>query len=134
MSEEKKNNWGKFIRRARQSSETAGLVNRIMDDTLRQEPENFLFLSTGEGGVIRGMHYPDSAFVENDFPVIFKTSEPGIVIAAWPQSIIKELLYKCTDSAAEENKNLEKQWMVILEELSEAAARKMENGEINEPF
>lgn len=132
MSKEKSNNWGNFIRRIRKSSENNAIINRLMEETQRHDAENFLFISSGAGVVIRGMHYPDSAFGDEEAPVIFKTSEENVLIAAWPQSLIKIFLDIVMADGGKEN--LETEWTKALEVLSTVAELKIKNGEINEYF
>lgn len=132
MSTEKDNNWGNFIRRIRKSSERNSLVNKLMEETQRHDAENFLFISSGSGMIIRGMHYPDSAFGDEEAPVIFKTSEENVLIAAWPRSLIKTFLEIVIKDGGE--KNLETEWTKALEVLSTVAELKIKNGEINEYF
>lgn len=132
MSKSKDNNWGEFIRKVRQPQENKQLLKKIMKETAEHDIENFLFLSSGEGMVIRGMHYPDTAFNEDDdLPVVFKTSEPTVLIAAWPRSVIKIFLDAVIENG---EKNLEERWNHALEVLSQEALAKIEKGEINEPF
>jgi hypothetical protein len=130
MSKDKSNNWGDFMRRVRQPYENNKLVDKIIQKTMDEEKENFLFISNGDGLVIKAMHYPDSAFGEEDFPVIFKTSEENVLIAAWPQGIIRKFLKDVTDGT--EEKDLEKEWQKVMEELSAVAAAKIKSGEIND--
>lgn len=132
MGKSKDNDWGGFIRKIRQPHENKELIKNIMHETEEHEIENFLFLSSGEGMVIRGMHYPDTAFDEDaDLPVIFQTSEKTVLIAAWPQSVIKIFL----DAALKgDKKDLESRWNNALEILSQEALEKIKKGEINEPF
>jgi hypothetical protein len=130
MSKDKSNNWGDFMRRVRQPYENNKLVDKIIQKTMDEEKENFLFISNGDGLVIKAMHYPDSAFGEEDFPVIFKTSEENVLIAAWPQGVIRKFLKDVTDGT--EEKDLEKEWQKVMEELSAVAAAKIKSGEIND--
>lgn len=132
MSKDKKNNWGDFIRRVRQPYENKKFVEEVIQKTMDEEKENFLFIANGDGIVIKAMHYPDGAFGEEDFPLIFKTSEENVLIAAWPQGIIKKLLEDVT--AATEKENLEKEWQKVMEALSDVSAAKIKNGEINDYF
>ena len=132
MSKDKSNNWGDFMRRVRQPYENNKLVDKIIQKTMDEEKENFLFISNGDGIVIKAMHYPDSAFSEEDFPVIFKTSQENVLIAAWPQGIIKKFLEDVTGST--EEKDLEKEWQKVMEELSVVAETKIKSGEINDYF
>jgi hypothetical protein len=132
MSKDKSNNWGDFMRRVRQPYENNKLVDKIIQKTMDEEKENFLFISNGDGLVIKAMHYPDSAFGEEDFPVIFKTSEENVLIAAWPQGIIRKFLEDVTGGT--EEKDLEKEWQKVMEELSAVAAAKIKSGEINDYF
>lgn len=120
------------MRRVRQPYENNKLVDKIIQKTMDEEKENFLFISNGDGIVIKAMHYPDSAFGEEDFPVIFKTSQENVLIAAWPQGIIKKFLEDVTGST--EEKDLEKEWQKVMEELSAVAETKIKSGEINDYF
>jgi len=132
MSKDKSNNWDDFIRRVRKPFEENKLVDRVIEKTLEEEKENFLFISNGDGIVIKAMHYPDSAFTDEDFPVIFKTSEDNVLIAAWPQGIIRKFIENAENTIGE--KDLEKEWESIMEVLSIIAAAKIRKGEINELF
>jgi len=132
MSKDKSNNWDDFIRRVRKPFEENKLVERVIEKTLEEEKENFLFISNGDGIVIKAMHYPDSAFTDEDFPVIFKTSEDNVLIAAWPQGIIRKFIENAENTIGE--KDLEKEWESIMEVLSIIAAAKIRKGEINELF
>ena len=132
MSKDKSNNWDDFIRRVRKPFEENKLVERVIEKTLEEEKENFLFISNGDGIVIKAMHYPDSAFTDEDFPVIFKTSEDNVLMAAWPQGIIRKFIENAENTIGE--KDLEKEWESIMEVLSIIAAAKIRKGEINELF
>lgn len=132
MGRDKSNNWGEFIRYIRKPWENKELQKRLMEETMKYEMENFLFMASGDGYVIRGMHYPDSAFTSEEVPVIYKTSEENVLIAAYPQSLIKRLLEITTE---ESNKNkLEEDWEKVLQTLSTVAELKIKNGEIHEPY
>lgn len=132
MNKPNDNNWGDFIRNVRQPRENKQLLKKIMKETTEHEIENFLFLSSGDGMVIRGMHYPDGAFdIDDDLPVIYRTSEPTVLIAAWPRSVIKIFLDAVMEGG---KKNLDERWNNALEVLSQEALDKVEKGEINEPF
>lgn len=132
MSKDKKNNWGEFMRRVRQPYENNKLVENVIQKTMAEEKENFLFIANGDGVIIKGMHYPDSAFSEEDFPIIFKTSEDNVLIAAWPQGIIKKFLEDVTSSV--EKKDLEKEWQKVMEVLSSITEAKIKSGDINDYF
>ena len=80
--------------------------------------------------IIRGMHYPDSALGDAEFPVIFKTSEENVLIAAWPQSIVKKCLELVT--AKSNDNNLKTNWEEALEVFSMSAELKIQSGEIND--
>jgi hypothetical protein len=132
MGKDKSNNWGEFIRRIRLPYENKKTVEDVVQKTMSEEQENFLFISNGDGIIIKAMHYPDGAFGDEGFPVIFKTSQENVLIAAWPQSVIRKLLEDVTNS--NEKENLEKEWEKVMETLSDVSAAKIKNGEINEYF
>lgn len=132
MSKDKSNNWGDFIRRIREPYENNKIVDKIIQKTLDEEKENFLFISNGNGIIIKAMHYPDSAFDGQDFPIIFKTSEENVLIAAWPQGTIKGFLDIVTERVPK--KDLEKEWEKVMEALSTIAEEKIKSGDINEYF
>jgi hypothetical protein len=132
MSKDKSNNWGEFIRRVRQPYENNKFVDKVIQKTLEEEKENFLFISNGDGIIIKAMHYPDSAFADEDFPIIFKTSEENVLIAAWPQGTIRKFLEIVTDRVPKQD--LEKEWEKVMEALSTIAEEKIKSGDINEYF
>jgi hypothetical protein len=132
MSKDKKNNWGEFLRRVRQPYENNKLVENVIQKTMAEEKENFLFIANGDGIVIKAMHYPDSAFGEEEFPIIFKTSEDNVLIAAWPQGLIRKFLEDVTSSV--DKKDLEKEWQKVMETLSSVAEAKIKSGDINDYF
>lgn len=133
MPKDKSNNWGEFIRYIRKPWENKELADRLMEETEKYEIENFLFMSSGDGFIIRGMHYPDTAFSDDDdIPVIYRTSEEKVLIAAYPQSLIKRFLEIVLGQHGKDN--LEKEWEKVLQELSTVAELKIRNGEVNEPY
>ena len=132
MSKDKSNNWGEFIRRVRQPYENNKFVDKVIQKTLEEEKENFLFISNGDGIIIKAMHYPDSAFADEDFPIIFKTSEENVLIAAWPQGTIRKFLEIVTDKVPKQD--LEKEWEKVMEALSTIAEEKIKSGDINDYF
>ena len=133
MPKDKNNNWGEFIRYIRKPWENKELQKRLMEETEKYEIENFLFMSSGDGYVIRGMHYPDSAFSEeDDIPVVYKTSEEKVLIAAYPQSLIKRFLEIVNEE--EDKSKLEDNWEKVLQTLSTVAELKIRNGEVHEPY
>ncbi len=128
--EERSGALNRIIRRMGMFSGNKALVSRILDETLHHDPDNFLFISSGSGMIIRGMHYPDSALGDAEFPVIFKTSEENVLIAAWPQSIVKKCLELVT--AKSDESNLKTNWAEALEVFSMSAELKIQSGEIND--
>ena len=109
------------------------LHTRLLDETEEYEKDNFLFQSAGDGYIIKGMRYPDTAFSEDDgIPVIFKTSEERVLIAAFPQSLVNAILEMVTYEFKDDD--LEDAWEKVLHGLSNSAEKKIENGEINDPF
>lgn len=109
------------------------LRNDQTGGTREYDDDNFLFMSAGDGFIIRGMHYPDNAFTEEDgIPLVYKTSEERVMVAAFPQTLIKAILEILAYEFEEEE--FEETWERVLQGLSDSAKEKIENGEINEPF
>lgn len=131
MSKRKKN-WNELIRFMRMPQEDRELHQRVLEEIKKNEMENFLFLASGDGYVIRGMHYPDSAFLDDDIPLIYRTSEENVLIAAYPQSLIKQFLTMVQEKSKEEN--IEDDWAEVVQALSTIAEAKIKKGEVNESF
>lgn len=67
-------------------------LEKQIKEVTEEEIGNFLFVAAGDDCIIKGMHYPDTAFIDDEIPMIWKTSEKNVYIAAWPQNQIRELL------------------------------------------
>lgn len=106
-------------------------LRRHVRQVIEEESENFLFIAAGEGLVFKGMHYPDSAFSEHDFPVLFRGEDKNVIIAAWPQNYIRDVLQKVSEK---NEKNEERAWRETLEEFMEAAIEVYREGSINDIF
>lgn len=91
----------------------------------KEEVENFLFMACGGGKMVKGMHYPDTAFREEDpIPMVWPTSDKDMYIAAWPQSYISKKLEEI-EEAHEENE-WEANWKIFLQELLDVSAEKVD--------
>lgn len=100
------------------------IVNKQVKDVMDNEVENFLFVAADGDVVIKGMHYPESAFSEEDeVPLMFKTSEKNVVIAAWPQTKVRELLKFVEDEHSKED--WDKAWNNVLEQLVKESVEKL---------
>lgn len=131
MSKRKKN-WNELIRFMRMPQEDRELHQRVLEEIKKNEMENFLFLASGDGCIIRGMHYPDSAFLDDNIPLIYRTSEENVLIAAYPQSLIKQFLAMVQEKSKKEN--IEDDWAEVVQALSTIAEEKIKKGEVNESF
>ena len=100
---------------------------------LKSKFKNFLikevYYAKSKKGVIRGMHYPDGAFENDEYPIVFQTFDDGVVIAAWPRTIVKTLMETLVLNF--DKSKHEKGWEIILNDLLEDAIVKIKNGEIN---
>ena len=99
---------------------------------MENDPANFLFVSSESGMIINGMHFPDSAFGDEEPPLIFRTSRENVLIAAWPQTIVELCLEFVTANSDEDN--LQANWDDALDVLSTLAQVKIENGQIYDNF
>ena len=100
-------------------------LEKHIKEVLEEEVENFLFVASGDNCIIKGMHYPESAFTDGEAPLIWKTSEQGVYIAAWPQDKIRELLLKVELDNPEEI--WEQEWNKVLQDLMEESINKLSN-------
>jgi hypothetical protein len=100
-------------------------LEKQIKEVLEEEADNFLFVASGDDCIIKGMHYPESAFIDGEAPLIWKTSEKGVYIAAWPQDKIRELLLKVELDNPEEI--WESEWNKVLQGLMEESINKLEN-------
>lgn len=125
-----KNNdkWNNFIKQVRGFGKDASKMEEFIRESEQENHENFLFVAAGDGVIVRGMHYPDSAFEGDDFPLVFNTFDAGVVIAAWPRNHIKTIL-QTLENNFEEAKH-EKLWEMILEGLVEDASAKIKEGDV----
>lgn len=125
----KNEKWKKFITEVRSATSKFPELESYITESENENHENFLFVAIGEGVVVRGMHYPDGAFENDEYPIIFQTFDNEVVIAAWPRTIVKTLMEKLILNF-DESKH-EKAWEIILNNLLEEAIVKIKNGEIN---
>jgi hypothetical protein len=100
-------------------------LEKQIKEVLEEEVDNFLFVASGDDCIIKGMHYPESAFNNEEVPLIWKSSEKGVYIAAWPQDRIRELLLKVELDNPEEI--WESEWNKVLQGLMEESINKLEN-------
>ena len=100
-------------------------LEKQIKEVLEEEVDNFLFVASGDDCIIKGMHYPESAFNNEEVPLIWKSSEQGVYIAAWPQDKIRELLLKVELDNPEEI--WESEWNKVLQGLMEESINKLEN-------
>jgi hypothetical protein len=100
-------------------------LEKQIKEVLEEEVDNFLFVASGDNCIIKGMHYPESAFSDGEVPLIWKSSEKGVYIAAWPQDKIRELLLKVELDNPEEI--WESEWNKVLQGLMEESINKLEN-------
>lgn len=100
------------------------LVKKHVKETLEEEIENFLFIAASDNVLIKGMHYAESAFTESDeIPLIFNTSEDNVIIAAWPQSKITELIEEIETNYPQEE--WDSRWKRVLEGLVKDSEKKL---------
>jgi hypothetical protein len=100
-------------------------LEKQIKEVLEEEVDNFLFVASGDNCIIKGMHYPESAFSDGEAPLIWKTSEKGVYIAAWPQDKIRELLIQVELDNPEQI--WESEWNKVLQGLMEESINKLEN-------
>jgi hypothetical protein len=100
-------------------------LEKQIKEVLEEEVDNFLFVASGDNCIIKGMHYPESAFSDGEVPLIWKSSEKDVYIAAWPQDKIRELLLKVELDNPEEI--WESEWNKVLQGLMEESINKLEN-------
>jgi hypothetical protein len=125
----KNEKWKKFIKDVRSVTSKFPELEKYIEESEKENHENFLFVAAGEGMIVRGMHYPDGAFENDDYPIVFQTFDDGVVIAAWPRSIVKILMETLVNNF--DKSKHEKGWELILNGLLEEALVKIKNGEIN---
>lgn len=125
----KKKKWDEFIKRVNGIADEYPELEKYVDESAEDNHENFLFVAAGEGKVVRGMHYPDGAFDDENFPLVFQTAEDNVVIAAWPRTFIKTLMQTLLENF--DNSKHEKGWELVLEGLLDDALNKIKNGEVS---
>ena len=125
----KNEKWKKFIRDVRSASSKSPELKKYIEESEKENHENFLFVAAGEGMIIRGMHYPDGAFENDEYPIVFQTFDDGVVIAAWPRTIVKTLMDTLVNNF--DKSKHEQGWNLILNDLLEDALVKIKNGEID---
>ena len=104
-------------------------LRRHVREVLKEESENFLFIAAGEGLVFNGMHYPDSAFSEEEFPVLFRGVDKNVIIAAWPQNYVRDVLREVSEK---NGKTEERVWQETLEGFMSAAVEIYKEGKISD--
>ena len=92
-------------------------IRKTLQDFHEDEIKNFLFVAAGDGHVIKGMWFPDSAFEDEDIPLMVRGTEKDVIIAAWPRSYIVENM---------EKSDFEIHWDVFLAELVDIAVANMD--------
>jgi hypothetical protein len=122
----------KTIRSLGKSSKNNSLLKQIASEAMENDSANFLFVSSETGMIINGMHFPDSAFGDEEPPLIFRTSRENVLIAAWPQTIVKLCLEFVTANSDEDN--LKTNWDDALDVLCTLAQVKIQNGQIYDNF
>lgn len=125
----KNEKWKNFIRDVRSAAAKNPELEKYIQESEKENHENFLFVAAGEGMIVRGMHYPDGAFENEEYPIVFQTFDDGVVIAAWPRSIVKILMETLVENF--DKSKHETGWELILNGLLEQALVKIKNGEIN---
>ena len=113
----------RLISRVQDSAEQRRLVRKIEKEATEEEIENFLFVASGHGEIIKGMHYPDSAFVDGQYPLIYKTTDDNVVISAWPRMFLREIMLGLEENYPEEK--WDKAWQDLLQELVDKSVEKM---------
>lgn len=125
----KNEKWKRFIKELKAATSKFPEIEKYVHESEKENHENFLFVAAGGGMIIRGMHYPDGAFENNEYPIVFQTFDDGVVIAAYPRTIVKNLMEALVSDF---DKSVhEKGWEAILNGLLETALVKIKNGEIN---
>ena len=125
----KNEKWKKFIKDVRSATSKFPELEKYIEESEKENHENFLFVAAGEGVSVRGMHYPDGAFKDNEYPIVFQTFDDGVVIAAWPRTIVKTLMDTLVNNF--DKSKHEQGWNLILNDLLEDALVKIKNGEID---
>ena len=125
----KNEKWKNFIRDLRSATSKFPELEKYIQESEKENHENFLFVAAGEGVVVRGMHYPDGAFENEEYPIVFQTFDDGVVIAAWPRTIVKTLMDTLVNNF--DKSKHEQGWNLILNDLLEDALVKIKNGEID---
>ena len=105
-------------------------VKDLLEEISSHEAENFIFVGQGDGQIVQGMHYPDSAFDDLDpgkFPMIISTMDPGVFIAMWPSSFLLAAVQELENSFPKEE--IEERWQQTIQLLMEDAVKVLENRE-----
>jgi hypothetical protein len=114
-----------ITKRLAETSETRRIVRDISNQAAEEEPENFLFVAAGSGKIIKGMHYPDSAFIDGQYPLLYKTAEDNIIIAAWPRNYLREMMIAIEENNPE--KYWDSEWNKFLQVLVDKSVEMMKN-------
>jgi len=117
------------LKKIKEFMENEPSLRRHVRQVLKEESENFLFIAAGEGLIFKGMHYPDSAFSEHEFPVLFRGEDKNVIIAAWPQNYIRDVLREVSEK---NEKNEERAWQETLEEFMGAAVDVYKEGKVSD--
>ena len=117
------------LKKIKEFMENEPSLRRHVRQVLKEESENFLFIAAGEGLIFKGMHYPDSAFSEHEFPVLFRGEDKNVIIAAWPQNYIRDVLREVSEK---NGKNEERVWQETLQEFMSAAVEIYKEGKISD--
>lgn len=113
----------RLISRVQDSAETRRLVRKIEKEATEEEVQNFLFVAYGAGKIIKGMHYPDSAFLDGNYPLLYKTSDENVIVSAWPREFLKEMMIALEENNSEENWDVA--WQEFLQGLVDKSVKKL---------
>lgn len=113
----------RLMSKVQDSAETRRLVRKIEKEATEEEIENFLFVAAGHGKIIKGMHYPDSAFIDGEYPLIYKTTDNNVVISAWPRLLLKEMMLGLEEKYPEEK--WDEVWQDLLQGLVDKSVEKL---------
>lgn len=93
-----------------------------------EEMGSVLFFGTGPELIIQGMHYKDDVLDMKNIPNIFPGAEEGAIIAAFPDSMISEMVEMIAERYDEEYRDAV--WQKMLGLMCEAVVDILEGNDI----
>jgi len=104
--------------------QTRAAIKEITPD----EMGALLFIASGPDVIIQAMHYPDSALDLSIIPNIFPSTEPGKVVAGFPDSLVRKLIEKVEKDYDAEYRDY--MWQKALGLLMETVVEMIDGGKI----